>query len=1284
MPYEERNFSNTGQLITKKLIHWSKTTIPNTYNPNTYGECHPRVDHEESYIYDTNGSGVYSTAKYEYDGDLSQRETPLLRKKVWEYGFVAISSGNGNYYSYLPDPDDLPDPDPTPVPTPVPPTLLRTTETSYLINDGNYSQSVRDIFKNQNMIGLVSTSVVKDAAGTIVSRSKMTYDEINSSPAVGRGNPTSLSVWDSTKGAWDNPNAYITTHAKFDIYGNQYETTDAKGNVTQTEYSATYNYAYPTKVTSAIPDPNSSQNPDALAHGSNSSFVTEMTYDPTTGLPLTTKDANGQITTLEYDPVTLRPKKVTPPAGAGIAETIYHDEPNNYWVKNRTQIDATNWAESITYFDGLGRAYKSEQVDSQGNVFVEKEFDEDGRVKRVTNPFRVNETKQWTTNVYDESSRVKEVILPDGSKVLTDYGISTSGAIGITKQITDQAGKKRKGITNALGRMIRVIEDPTGQNLVTDYTFDTLGNLRKTVQGEQSRYFTYDSLGRLLRAKQPEQEVNTNLALATADAITGHNQWSVAYSYDDNGNITSTTDARGVSVMGYYDRFNRIIYRDYSDSTTDVGFFYDGTGLASVPSYSKGKTTKVTSSVSETRYTSFDNLGRLLTHEQITDGQTYSTAYTYNLSGAIIEETYPSGRVVKNVLNNDGELAILQSKKNANAGFFNYAGNITYNAAGAVEKMRLGNGRWETAAYNSRVQVTQIGLGTTDQAQDLLKLEYSYGTSTQNNGSLREQKITVPTTGTNPGFTATQTYAYDDLNRIQSAAETVSGSQTWKQTFQYDRYGNRRFDAANTTTLLQSNNITNPTIDTATNRFSAGQNYLYDKSGNLTNDASGSQFIYDAENHQKEIKNAQDQTIGLYFYDGDGKRVKKVSSTEETIFVYNASGTLVAEYSTASSQTQQVSYLTQDHLGSPRIITDQTGKVTTRKDYTAFGEETYSQQRTTALNYDDQSETRKGYTGYEKDDESGLEYAQARYYNSQHGRFTSVDPLTASATIKNPQTFNRYSYVLNSPYKFSDPLGLLPQGSRDSSGGCGAENSSCSDDWNPWEWTTEVAESHSDDAGAAPATENTSGGSPAEGEPAATPPDPPPPPPGSSEDDYVTMVVYTGPFIVSADKLAQFGTEADYDAGKPNRKPAYGNGDCPLLAQNLIPNDALGTAKENFAQGNVLYEGSEADRILPLDGGPRYRDIARGTVIFTPNAQGRYDNENSGNHVAIFLRYDVRNGQKGIYVVDQYKGSDGAGIRFIKAGTGRIDFRSNDARAFVVLLRRTEYKVPLFKVKSRH
>ena len=138
---------------------------------------------------------------------------------------------------------------------------------------------------------------------------------------------------------------------------------------------------------------------------------------------------------------------------------------------------------------------------------------------------------------------------------------------------------------------------------------------------------------------------------------------------------------------------------------------------------------------------------------------------------------------------------------------------------------------------------------------------------------------------------------------------------------------------------------------------------------------------------------------------------------------------LAAEYSTALASTPQVSYLTQDTVGSPRIITNENGAVTSRKDYTAFGEEVVSSQRVggpTGNGYDPPN-VRQDYTGYQNDEESGLEYAQARFYNSGHGRFTSVDPLTASASIKNPQTFNRYSYGLNSPYKFTDPLGLAAE-----------------------------------------------------------------------------------------------------------------------------------------------------------------------------------------------------------------------------------------------------------------
>ena len=421
-----------------------------------------------------------------------------------------------------------------------------------------------------------------------------------------------------------------------------------------------------------------------------------------------------------------------------------------------------------------------------------------------------------------------------------------------------------------------------------------------------------------------------------------------------------------------------------------------------------------------TEYQSFDILGRVTQSQQTTDGTAYNPmTYTYNLSGSLIEQKYPSGRVVKNVLDADGDLSIVQSKKNANSGFWNYASHFSYTASGAVSSMQLGNGRWESTQFNNRLQPTQIALGTTPQSlTNLLKLDFNYGTS-DNNGNVKTQIITVPSTaGQNNGFTATQTYNYDSLNRLKDASETI-GSQTWKQTYKYDRFGNREFDAANTTTLGGcSQAVCNPSINTADNRFNTGQGYSYDSAGNLKTDAEGKQFTYDADNKQTEVKNQYSQSIGTYFYDADGKRVKKLvpSTGETTIFVYDAAGKLVAEYSTIVETTNaKVGYLTNDHLGSPRIVTDRNGNVTSRRDFLPFGEEIASTigGRSYVQGYQPDN-VRQHFTGYEKDQESSLDFAQARMYGGSHGRFTSPDPLMASARKVNPQTFNRYSYVKSS------------------------------------------------------------------------------------------------------------------------------------------------------------------------------------------------------------------------------------------------------------------------------
>ncbi|HEV7642928.1 MAG TPA: RHS repeat-associated core domain-containing protein [Pyrinomonadaceae bacterium] len=1049
--FEKRSYSTSadgfgGQILRRELTKYEDSVYTYTYtaqgiNPPftktvTAGR-NGRPVKVTSILFEGNGPALAQSSSFSYDAT-NQFTTGLDRTVSYVYNFAVVNNNSETDIAQAGSIDVIPMG-----------SLAKYTEITYK-NDTAY-QSV-------NILGL--PAVIKERIGPadsdIISQNEIVYDECPDYCSEGSiAMPTSKRIWDSSKGPVTTSNAYLITHTKFNQYGNPIENIDAKGNVTTTVYDATNTYQV--SVTSPAPDSSGG------TYGSASGFTTYTTYDPISGLMLSTTDANNQTTWMRYDDPLLRLTKVTAPNGHQTVTEYGHPDLNGIlqesqrFVKVRTQIDAVNWSENSSWFDGAGRTIKSQKVDADGDVFGVTIYDQMGRVKETSNPFRNISNPNCATNLrcvknfYDDLGRPVQLTTPDPTATSTtmqvSYGLSIAGIIGTTKTVIDPAGKKRTSIIDALGNTIRVIEDPDGQNLSTDYVFDKLGNVHKVTQGGQTRYFRYDSLGRVLYARQVEQDANSNFSgPAYADTITGNNQWSVKYQYDDNGNLISSTDARNNSITTTFDRLDRATLKNYSDpGMPDIAFYYDGAGLGSIPNYSKGKTTRIVSSVSESRYTSFDNVGRLLTSEQRTTAEQlagtqapYTFSYVYNLSGALVEETYPSGRVIKSTFNQDGELIRLQGKKNNTSGYWTYADNFTYNSSSAVTKMQFGNGHWETAVYNDRQQVTMIGLGTTDSIENpnLLKLEFEYTTANahDNNGSLKKQKITVPSVGANSGFVATQSYAYDGLNRIQSAIETVAGvGQTWKQTFLYDRYGNRTFDTSsnNTTTLGNCPQIVcNPTVSPANNHFSSGQYYSYDATGNIISDPTSRAFLYDSENRQNEIRSApgtQGATLGLYFYDASGNRVKKITPDEITIFVYDAFGNLAVEYSTKTATTPQVNYLTADHLGSVRMTTGASGGTISRKDFSAFGEEIVTSQRTQGLGYAaaEENEVRQDYTGYQKDDESGLQYAQARYYNTQHGRFTSVDPLAASARLYMPQSWNRYAYARNNPLTIIDPSGMF-------------------------------------------------------------------------------------------------------------------------------------------------------------------------------------------------------------------------------------------------------------------
>ena len=146
----------------------------------------------------------------------------------------------------------------------------------------------------------------------------------------------------------------------------------------------------------------------------------------------------------------------------------------------------------------------------------------------------------------------------------------------------------------------------------------------------------------------------------------------------------------------------------------------------------------------------------------------------------------------------------------------------------------------------------------------------------------------------------------------------------------------------------------------------------------------------------------------------------------ESVLMRFSSSTAFKEV--ASTLYRETLWLIADHLGTPRMIAERTGSLSgiRRHDYLPFGEEIFAGTggRTSAQGYVSDS-VRQKFTGYERDSETGLEYAQARYYASMQGRFTSLDPTLESAKLELPQSWNRYTYVLNNPLYYIDPDGEL-------------------------------------------------------------------------------------------------------------------------------------------------------------------------------------------------------------------------------------------------------------------
>jgi RHS repeat-associated protein len=893
--------------------------------------------------------------------------------------------------------------------TAIPATYTRRTHTDY-VGDSSY---VNDPV---HLTALPFSVKVWKAGGVLASESRTTYDNRTAAAELGctiartLHNPgTVLQHDDGYLGALTargnavctsrrvkiSPNTWITSMAKYEKTGMPMESYDARGYKTSFDNSDNFvaGTTAPTGVLRAFPK--------IVTNALNQTVETGYHYP--LGVPSTIKDANGQTTSLFYTDPLDRLTDITLPIGA--TKFVYQDSLKQLTIQRRLAgSPAVQWVESRRTYDGFGRQVLQEQkVGTNAWVKTGTLYDGLGRVWKVSNPYAGTQADAWTESQYDAAGRRKLEKAPGNAETTWEY-------ISETVEITDPAGKKRKQWNDGLGRLVKVVEDPGEEepfrNYVTEYAYGGQDQLETVTQDTQTRSFVYDLAGRLTSALNPESQTTT-------------------YTYDGAGNLL-TRVANGDTVTMTYDALSRIRSKEYTGthSTPGVTYCYDGditvTGCESAPSGAnvnlKGRLTMVTNSAATMKYSVYDALGRVTSHEVAVTGYVNPFVFSYEYNElALKKTTYPSGREVSQEYDAAGRIASVSGTKSGTV--TNYVTGVTYAPHGGLSEITVAGGaRTEQWCYNNRMQPEVIRLGSATSpgciadSGDLLRLSYTYGTSdATNNGNPATQTVSR----NNGGFSAVETYTYDPLNRLRTA-----GSTGWSQTYVYDRFGNRAVLGTSTIPASGQTPVVSQDTEAAvrqifpSNRWSGA---THDNGGNqLTR--FGGQFSYDAENRLKQATIGT--TVTEYSYDGEGRRVKKGGTT----YVYDAFGQLAAEYG-GTNPLSGTRYLTADHLGSTRLVTDAAGGSQQCSDYFPFGEELAAGTGSRPACYSGAIEPTQKFTGKERDGETGLDYFIARYFSGAQGRFTSPDKPFADQNLTNPQSWNLYAYVRNNPLIMVDPSG---------------------------------------------------------------------------------------------------------------------------------------------------------------------------------------------------------------------------------------------------------------------
>jgi RHS repeat-associated protein len=808
-----------------------------------------------------------------------------------------------------------------------------------------------------------------------------------------------------------NPIGGVTSYT-YDPVGNRISSTDPNTNTTLYVYDALNRVASTTNALGGVTmyDYSMPGGPPCCSPTPGSSLLTRK------------QDADGNITYYHYDELNRLVQVVRKnsdtndvinPADA-VTTTAY--DPNNNVI---AVTDPNTNTTTYTYNPDNRRI---SMVNAAGDTTLTS-YDGDGNVVSTNAP-----NNNTTTNVYDALNRI--VFIYDEIGVVRSNTYDPDGNVLST---TDGLGHTTAYSYDALNRQT-AMTDALGHTSTTAYDADSNVTSTTDRNGHTTTY-SYDALDR--RVSMTDALANTTVTIYDPDSnvigMTDANGHTTSYtydglnrriteiypgalpntctnSYDAVGNIISRIDQKGQVTTYSYNDLYYLTNRAYLPSGSNDSFTYDNGGR--ILGGSRNGWVDTFAYDGADRLTNTVQNGRVLT-------------YTYNIPGRVQTNTQPSGRVLNYTYDARNRLATLNDTT-PNPPIVTYV----YDDADRVVTRTYRNGTTATYTYNADNWVTSLNHSN----GPTLIAGFNYAYDNEGN-KLYEQKLDNPTNSA--------AYAYDAMDRLTSCnIGTLSGSivpsPTLAKGWSLDPLGNWNTVTSNSVPEVRTYSSANELLT------DNGSNYLYDADGNLAQDNSYN-YSYDELNRLTQVQRRSDSAIvGQYYYDALGRRVTSVANpagvSSTNLYFYdrarlvedqNPGGLTIATYTCGNyvdealtmDRAGQSYYYHQNALWSPHALTDASGNVVERYTYDAYGgiivlDASYN---SLSLNAWGTPHSAVGnpflFTGRELDEESGLCFYRARYYDPTKGRFLQRD---AKEYVDG---MNLYEYAKDNPVRFVDPSG---------------------------------------------------------------------------------------------------------------------------------------------------------------------------------------------------------------------------------------------------------------------